>query len=80
MINKDLATGREVIPVKRVFTPFEMEEMRKSHTATSVKIYDAGISFWLESKELHELAGEQTDSIFEGELKRLSDYAIVKQY
>lgn len=45
-----------------------------------VSVRDGGISFWLESVELHEIISKVTDEIFEKELARLSDYAIVKKW
>lgn len=41
---------------------------------------DGGVSFWLESVEMHELISKETDELFEKELARLSEYVIIKQW
>ena len=40
----------------------------------------SSVYFWLESVDLEELAESKTISMFEAELLRLKDYAIIKQW
>lgn len=45
-----------------------------------VAVRDGGVSFWFESVELHELMTKETETVFDAELKRLTDFIIIKQW
>ena len=62
------------IPIFTGFGPKEFD------VEICVDLKDGGVVFWLESVQLHEMITFETEVIFERELKRLSDYIIIKQY
>lgn len=55
-------------------------EKQKFDVEINLDYIDGEIRFWLSSVGLHEIIGNETERIFEEELKKLADYAIVKKY
>ncbi len=46
----------------------------------NVGMENGTVIFWLESPQLHDLTVEQTEKIFEEQLDRLKDFAIIRQW